>query len=528
MLELRQYQKDAVSLVRDKIREGFRVILLALTGSAGKTSIAGFMIHEAEKKGTRVLFIAHRKELIKQAKARMEREFGIESGVIMAGFKEELHKLVQVASIQTLQRRDLPEAKLIIIDEAHRALAPEYMKVLTYYKSQGAVIVGLTGTPFSANKRVGLKDLFECFVANIKCSELLALGNVLPIKAYGAGSVSSKGMKTQGGDFRQDELMKAFDVDNVYLNLIKNYDKYAKGKKTIIFCSGVQHSIRVTEVLLNHGVKAMHIDGNTPSKERDLAVDYFRADKVDVLVNCSIACEGLDVPTCEVEILCVATKSKIKYLQMTWRITRPCTYPDGRIKTHGILIDMADNYERFADMGILPDGDIEVSLEPEVTEAAFGVAPVKLCPCCSFMNNASAKHCNDCNEEFKKSKKEIAEEEFIELQKENKERRWKKYTQKDWYKVKDDELEAFAKVKGYKAFWITQEKERRKSEKKVVKIKDSPWVGKQYYVECERLQKTYYDKKPIDASLFVFEKEDKMYLIFRYVKKEEGGSDGIS
>ncbi len=521
MLVLRPYQKDSVDLVREKIREGFRVILLALTGASGKTSIAGYMIHEAEKKGTRVLFIAHRKELIKQAKKRMEKEFGIDAGVVMADFKPEPHKLVQVASIQTLQRRELPPAKLVIVDEAHRALAPEYMKVLIEYKVQGAVIIGLTGTPFSANKRIGLNQLFECFVANIKCSELLALGNVLPVKAYGAGSVSSKGMKTLGGDFRQDELMKAFDIENVYLNLLKNYQKYALGKKTIIFCSGVQHSIRVTEMLLNNGYKAMHIDGNTPSKERDQAVEYFSDGRCQILVNCSIACEGLDIPDCEVEILAVATKSKIKYLQMTWRITRPYTSPDGIKKTHGILIDMADNYERFADQGILPDGDIEVSLEPETKEAAFGVAPVKLCPCCSFMNNASAKHCNDCNEEFKKTKKEIQEEEFVELAKENKERRWKKYTQKDWYKVKDEDLEAFAKVQNKKPMWVKFEKERRASEKKIVKIKDSPWVGKQYYKECERLQALYYGKKPIDASLFVFEKEDKMYLVFKYMRKEE-------
>lgn len=521
MLILRPYQKDSVDLVREKIREGFRIILLALTGASGKTSIAGYMICEAEKKGTRVLFIAHRKELIKQAKARMEEEFGINSGIIMADFKPEPFKIVQVASIQTLQRRELPPAKLVIVDEAHRALAPEYMKVLAEYKSQGAIIIGLTGTPFSANKRVGLKELFEDFVANIKCSELLALGNVLPVKAYGAQSVSSKGMKTLGGDFRQDELMKAFDLDNVYLNLIKNYEKYALGKKTIIFCSGVQHSIRVTEALLNAGYKAMHIDGNTPSKERDLAVEYFRDGRCQILVNCSIACEGLNIPDCEVEILAVATKSKIKYLQMVWRITRPYTHPDSTKKTHGILIDMADNYERFADQGILPDGDIEVSLEPETKEVSNGVAPVKICPCCSYMNNASAKICNDCNEEFKKSKKEIQEEEFVELAKENKERRWKKYTQKDWYKVSDSDLEAFAKVRGYKPFWVSSEKERRKAEKKVVKIKDSPWVGKQYYRECERLQALYYGKKPIDAAMFAFEKEDKMFLIFRYVKKEE-------
>ncbi len=515
MIELRPYQSEAINLVREKFKAALKIILLVITGGGGKGCIAGYMIHETKAKGMPVVFIAHRKELIKQCQLRIKNQFGVDGAIIMGSEKENRFNLVQIASIQTLQRRQLPPASLVIVDEGHRAIAPEYLKVLEEYKRMGARIIGLTGTPFSANKRRGLNELYEDYVANIKCSELLSIGAVIPIKAYGAGSVSSKGMKTLGGDFRQDDLMRAFDVENVYVNLIYNFEKRAKDKKTIVFCSSVAHSIKCTEAFLNKGYKAMHIDGNTPSAERDKAVEYFRTGQVQILCNCSIACEGLDIPDCEAEILAVATKSKIKYLQCVWRIMRP--FPG---KEFGILIDMADNYERFADMGILPDGNIEVSLEPETKEESTGVAPVKLCPCCSFMNHASARSCNDCNEEFKKTKKEIQEEEFVELAKENKTRRWKGYKQKDWYKVKTEDLEEFAKVKGYKSFWVTSEKERRKSEHKVIKIINHPWGRKRYYQETSKLERIYYAKKPIDTSEFVFEKEDKMYIVFRYIKEE--------
>lgn len=522
MIELWSYQTDSVNQLVEIVKKGIRIVLLVITGGGGKSTIAGYMIKRSVDKGTPVVFIAHRKELIKQFAKRIKKEFNVDSGIIMGNEKPNPFKLLQICSIQTLNRRDLPPGKVVFVDEGHRALGPKYLKVLRQYEAMGAVIVGLTGTPFSANKKIGLNSFYQGYVNNIKCSEILAINakddtkGVVPVKAYGAGSVSSKGMKTLGGDFRQDALMKAFDIENVYVNLIYNFELRAKHKKTIVFCSSVAHSIKVTEAFINKGYKAMHIDGNTPSEERDLAVAYFRTGEVQILVNCSIACEGLDIPDCEAEILAVATKSKIKYLQCVWRIMR--AFPG---KTHGILIDMADNYERFADMGILPDGDIEVSLEPESETVSCGVAPVKICPTCSYMNNASCKCCKDCSHEFKKTQKEIQEEEFIELKKENKTRRWKGYTGKDWYKIKDDELEEFAKVKGYKPFWVKMQREERAAGRKMVRINNFQGSKQEYYKKVKEIADKYYSGKALDPTEIVFNKEDKAFVVFDYVKKVE-------
>lgn len=476
------------------------------------TVIASHMMEGAIKKGNPVLFIAHRKELIRQCVKKLS-NFGINAGIIMSREKENLSRMVQVASIQTLQRRDLPPAALVIVDECHRSISTQYLDILKYYKGTGSTIIGLTGTPFRTNKREGLNSLYDDFVANIQCSLLIEQGFISPVKVYGSGKISSKRMKSQAGEFREAELMKAFDTENVYVNLMINFEKYLKNEKTIVFCCSVAHSLKCTEVFLNAGYTAAHIDGNTPADERDAIVEKFGKGEIQVLLNYGILAEGFDVPDCGGVILNLATKSKIKYLQACWRGSR--VSPGKEFYT---VIDMADNCERFG----FPDEDIEVSLEPESETESSGVAPVKVCPDCSYMSFASAKCCPDCNHEFKKSKKEIEEEEFIELKRKQKEERkkkaWKNYGQKDWHKVSDEDLEEFGRIKKYSPVWAKMELQRRKEGRKIVKIVN--YTGNDLYNKQKELQKIYDSKKPIDATEFVFQEETKVHIVFRYVKNQ--------
>ncbi len=518
MIELepiREYQEESIELLNEKFKEGKKCLLLVWGGGLGKTNAAAEMIYRAMNKNLPSIFIAHRRELIKQAHKRINNFRKIDAGIIMSTEKENRFKKAQIASIQTLQRREQPPAKLVIIDEAHRSVSKQYLKVVNYYKAQGCFIIGLTGTPFRTNKREGLDSLYEDFVSNMPFSRAIPLGYSLPAKVYGSGRISSKGMKLQAGDFRADALMKAFDTENTYINIISNYERYLKGKKVIVFCWSVPGSIKVCEEFLKHGYKAMHVDGETPSKERDNIVEEFTNGDLDLLINYGIAAEGLDAPRVDGVMLATATKSRSKYLQACWRGNRPD--PNNTEKKFYIVIDLADNCERFG----YPDEDIEVSLEAEDKTESSGVAPVKLCKSCSYMNHASACNCKDCGVEFKKEKKDIEEEEFIELQRENKKKRWLKYKQKDLYKVKTEELEEFAKVKKYSPLWVKFEKERRIKEMKLIKIKDFTGSKPEYYAQCKKLSDLYYGKKIIEG--FAYEKEDKQYLIFRQVKKIDNG-----
>ncbi len=513
-IEPRPYQDESMVLLREKVSSTIRSLLLVLPGGAGKTVIAAMLLKNSKEKGAACVFIAHRRELIKQAQRKFK-QYGIQSGIIMGTEKADHAKDIQIASIQTLARREMPAAKLVIIDEGHRALGAQYKKVVQYYIEKGAVVIGLTGTPFRTNKKESLKDVYHDFVANINCSELLALGYLTPAKVVGVpNSISTKGMHSSKGDFLDKELMMAFDKHNAYLNLISNYEKWGKDKKAIMFCCSVEHSIKSVEALNSAGYPARHIDGETPQAERDEIVRKYSSGEILILSNYGILAEGFDVPDTEVIIFNTATQSRIKWLQACWRGSR---IAEG--KAEYIVIDMADNCEkRFG----YPDQDIEVSLEAEDTELKEkGLAPCKMCKQCYLVLPVSAKYCKECGFVFPEKKHKVGEHEFQHLDRDSKYRKWNYFSKKDWHKVPDEELEEFAKYKNFKPAWVNMEKERRKLGHKFVKIEGFTGEKHEMYSICNALQKKYYQKKPIDATMFVFLKETESEIIFKYVAATE-------
>ncbi|MGW8178192.1 MAG: DEAD/DEAH box helicase family protein, partial [bacterium] len=145
--QLRPYQQEAVERLRDSYRNrNQRVVLVSPTGS-GKTVIASNIIERATmKNGGRVLFIAHRREIIDQTSKKLA-EIGIPHGVMMGDDgRRDPNAPVQVASIQTLIRRKLPPTDFIIIDECHLSLAVSYQKVMCHYED--TPVLGLTATPW--------------------------------------------------------------------------------------------------------------------------------------------------------------------------------------------------------------------------------------------------------------------------------------------------------------------------------------------------------------------------------------------
>ena len=149
-MELRKYQEFAIQNVKEQYARGCKKVLLVAPTGSGKTVIASRMIEKAEQKNKASLFVAHRRELVKQCSTKLH-QFGINAGVIMAGITGVWHYDTQIASIQTfISRKDdddfyKPKADLLIIDEAHRSTSKSFRKLLAEYPD--AYVVGLTATP---------------------------------------------------------------------------------------------------------------------------------------------------------------------------------------------------------------------------------------------------------------------------------------------------------------------------------------------------------------------------------------------
>lgn len=320
-MDLRPYQEDVVEKLRKKIREGKRrLVLVAATGS-GKTVCASHLIQNAVKKKKKALFIAHRKELIDQASSKLD-EFGIDHGIIKSKHKRNRPwELVQVCSAQTLVRRKHVEADLVIIDEAHRSPASTYQKILQRF-SKPPVIIGATATPYRSDGR-GLGDCYDDLACAISTAELVEQGYLIEPTVYAASNIDLSKVKIKMGDFEAGSLSDAMADIVLRGEIVDNWKSKANDACTVAFCVNVEHSKELCRQFLKAGVKAAHLDGKTPDKEREATLRMLANREIQVVCSVGVLTEGWDLPKLECIILARPTQSRGLFKQMVGRIMRP-------------------------------------------------------------------------------------------------------------------------------------------------------------------------------------------------------------
>lgn len=338
--------------LRRGFADGHRAQILQAPTGAGKTVIAAMIIHAAEQKKSESLFFAHRRELVYQCSDKLK-SFGVTHGTIMSGEFVDTWPGCQVASIDTFRARVItreimswPGSQLVVIDEAHRSLSPTYLKVIEYYLAQGAFVIGLSATPKRPDGK-GLGHVYTNMVQTPGVGELIRMGYLVPPKHFAPSIPDLTGVRTKRGDYDEADLQKAMDQATLVGDTVSNWLRLASDRPTVVFASGVAHSIHLRDEFLRHGIKAAHIDGDTPDVERDRIIADLRAGKVQVICNCMVLTEGFDEPTLSCAVLARPTKSITLYIQMGGRVLRPSPGKSdafiidhsGAIYRHGKLSD---------------------------------------------------------------------------------------------------------------------------------------------------------------------------------------------
>ena len=444
------YQENAINECSLSFKNYKSIILCAPTGS-GKTIMFSEIVKRAVIKNTCTLVLTNRIELLKQAAESIKYE--VEE--ISANSKY-IHtdKIVYVAMVQTLINRIKNgltiNPKLIIIDECHIG---SFNKILELYPD--ALKLGCTATP--EGKHIPL--LYQKMVFAPSISKLIQMGFLVDYIPYQMIDDFSD-LDIVKGEFTISSLMAHFDKPKLYSGVVENWLKYGHGKKTIVFCVNIQHTINTYNSFQAAGINAGYITSNTPDKERPIVLEQFKSGHITVLVNCGILTTGYNEPSIECVVINRATLSRPLFHQMIGRGSR--TYLD---KQNFICLDFGQNHKRHG----MWNEDIEWTLEQKKIRP--GVAPVKDCTCGALIL-ASAKLCKYCGHkfEFKKSGPESGIMAIVEKPKDI-----KKLTVDELIKLEFDgvykaqyiwrilryrdigQLKEYAEKKGFSKGWVFQQ-----------------------------------------------------------------------
>lgn len=387
MLQLRPYQVDVTERCRDLVRRGVRRFLIQSGTGTGKTVMVAAIIASALAKQKRVLVLAHRKELIDQMYRTLV-ACGLLPGVIMGrDYRTRYDAFVQVASVQTLLHRELPEADVVVIDEAHRAAAKSYLKITDSYPN--AVIIGCSATPERTDGR-GLNDMFDEIVSAPDIAQMTEMGYLLPLRVYAPSQPDLRGVARSGGDYNQRALSRRLKDDADRLgNIPENWQRYGEGRRTIAFCASIDDSRNMAAEFLAKGIPAEHLDGDTNMKLRDEVLERLASGETLVVCQCDILVEGYDLPSLGCVILGRPTLSIIRYLQQVGRVMRP--YDD---QSYAIVLDHAGCVYQHG----LPTDPRTWSLEGRRERAAqTEPLPPVICEECQTIRSANTQKCPKCN-----------------------------------------------------------------------------------------------------------------------------------
>ncbi len=339
-----------------KVRCGSSVMVQMPTGT-GKTYVMAAVVRwylDSHGEGE-VWIIAHRRELVEQMQQTLDR-FCLAHGEKEVALKAKVR--IRVLSIQWLARHtcDLERTGgtpgLIIVDEAHHAIADSYQDV--FARNKLALKLGMTATPCRMSKR-SFATLFDKLIASPCTNDFILRGYLSPYDYVVVGKFSQdqltvNQLKARGsdGDYAVREMDEKLNVPQAIRRLFDSVKTYADGKKGIVYAIDIDHAKAIAECYNALGLKSVALDSKTPAKRRGEMVEAFRSGEVDCLVNVNLFDEGFDCPDVEFIQMARPTLSLAKYLQMVGRGLRINKADPDKVC---MIIDNVGNYRKFG----LPD-----------------------------------------------------------------------------------------------------------------------------------------------------------------------------
>ena len=343
-IELFDYQEDMKSRI-EKALCLHRSVMAQMPTGTGKTYLLTAVIDSFVRANSKakVWIVAHRRELVSQIDETVRKFHSYSSAT------SSLLSSVKAMSIQWLMKHydEIEEEPgLIVIDEAHHALAKTYKEMWERFPK--AKFLGLTATPCRLNGK-GFTDLFDVLVQSWDVPEFISKGRLatydfVSIKSDGVTQRLIDSLQKRGadGDYQNKEMDMLLNKKPSIERLYRSLEEFGKDRKGIVYAINISHAQKITKLYQEHGVKAIAIDSKTPATERQQDIEAFKKGDIQVLVNVDIFSEGFDCPDVEFVQLARPTLSLAKYLQMVGRGLRVA-----KGKKNCVIIDNVGLYRVF-------------------------------------------------------------------------------------------------------------------------------------------------------------------------------------
>jgi DNA repair protein RadD len=397
---LRTRQKEFVAKSVDALREYGDTLAIAATGF-GKTIALSAVNGEIVKgkagpvKHGRSLILQHRDNLVEQNRTKFAKvNPGIETSVYDGSVKNFAGRVV-FAMEPTLRRErnldNMPPVDSVTIDEAHHAAAPGYRRIIEKARelNEHVRFFGVTATA-NRGDRAALSHVFTNVADQVNIDELIESGHLVRPRCFVLDVGISKELKAvrrTASDFDMAQVEEIMDREIVTEKVIAHWREKAGDRRTIVFCSTIDHAVHVAEAFRAAGVSCFCMHSRMHDTQRQEVLDAYQRGDIQVLVNVAILTEGFDDQTTSCVVLLRPCSYQGTLIQMVGRGLRtvdPALHP-GVVKTDCIVLDFGRSLLTHGSLSQRPD------LDPEKKDGE-----VAACPFCSAMISSRAKVCPEC------------------------------------------------------------------------------------------------------------------------------------